>query len=212
MRVISTNISAAKTIVWQGKEVQTGIFKEPVKQPLILEKTDVLGDVVVDRKYHGGIDKACYLFSADHYPFWKERYPDLNWNYGMFGENLTVKNCDETNVNIGDVYEVGTATIQVSQPRQPCFKLGVRFNDQTVLKDFINQPYPGIYVRVLKSGEVRVGDDFRLVSNNPQGISVSEVFKVLYHKPYEKDLLDKVLAEEFLAEGCKSYIRKKYTL
>ena len=100
MKVISTNISQPKTVIWKGKEVTTGIFKEPVSEPLLLEKTDVKGDHVIDRRYHGGEDKACYMYSADHYPFWKERYEHLEWNYGMFGENLTVEGLQETDINM----------------------------------------------------------------------------------------------------------------
>jgi len=133
MKIISTNISNPKMVIWKNREVVTGIYKEPVDHAITLEKTDVKGDHVIDRRYHGGEDKACYLYSADHYPFWKERYPSLNWQYGMFGENLTVKGLEEEKINIGDTYKVGTAIVQVAQPRQPCFKLGIKFEDQSAI-------------------------------------------------------------------------------
>jgi MOSC domain-containing protein YiiM len=208
MEIVSTNIGAAKTIVWQNKEVTTGIFKAPVEQALLLESSDVKEDVVVDRESHGGLDKAVYLFSADRYEYWKEKYPNLEWNYGMFGENLTVKNCNEEEIFIGSTYQVGTAIVQVAQPRQPCYKLGVRFKTQRILKQFINQPYSGIYFRVLKNGTVKVGDTFKLIKSVENGITVAQVFNLLYQKQKDDILLNKVLNDEFLAKDLKSEIQK----
>ena len=210
MEIISTNIAEPKIVNWQGKEFKTGIFKYPVDYSLQLEKTDVKGDAVMDRKFHGGIDKACYLFSEDHYPFWKKKYPQLDWVYGMFGENLTVKNCNEKDIYIGDTYEVGSAIIQSSQPRQPCFKLGIRFNDQSVIKEFINQPFPGVYFRVIKEGKVKRGDKFNLIDRVEDGISIAEVFSVLYQKQEDNALISKALNNPFLSEDCKNNIEKKF--
>jgi len=207
MKIISTNIGAAKTIDWHGEKITTGIFKYPVAEPLLLESNDVKKDTVVDRKYHGGVDKAFYLFSADHYPFWKSKYTDLEWSYGMFGENLTVANCQETSIYIGDTYRVGSAVVQVSQPRQPCLKLGVRFNDVKVIKDFINQPYSGIYFRVIKSGEVKIGDIFELAERQKNPISVADTFSMLYRVFEDKKSVEKILNNSFLAEACKEDIR-----
>lgn len=125
MEIVSTNLGQKRIIEYNGQEVFTGMYKYPVKEPLSLEKTDVKGDDVIDRKYHGGIDKACYLYSSTHYDFWKTRYPNLNWVWGMFGENLSISNLDEANVLIGDIYQIGTAKVQVTQPRQPCYKLAI---------------------------------------------------------------------------------------
>ncbi len=150
MEIISTNIGQRKTVTLNGKRYETGIFKYSVNHHLQLGKLDVHGDNVIDRKYHGGIDKACYLYSEDHYPYWKNNYPELDWKHGMFGENLTVKNSNEKKIYIGDTYEVGSSIIQVSQPRQPCFKLGIRFKNQSITKKFIDYGYSGVYFRVIK--------------------------------------------------------------
>ncbi|UTW61705.1 MOSC domain-containing protein [bacterium SCSIO 12741] len=211
MKVISTNIGQRKTVIWQGQEVETGIFKDPVNHPLTLEATDVKGDHVIDRRYHGGVDKACYLYSVDHYAFWKEKYPDLDWSYGMFGENLSLSDCDERQVFIGDTYQAGSAVIQVSQPRQPCFKLGVRFGDQGVLKEFINQSYSGIYVRVLKPGEVSTGDELQLIERAENSVTVADVFRMLYHGAQDSETLEKVLANSWLSATNKEYLSKKYS-
>lgn len=208
MEIISTNLGKLTTIVWQNKTVETGIFKKPVQKSLSLEVGDVKNDIVADRKDHAGLDKSCYLFSADHYSFWKEKHPDLDWDFGMFGENLTVKNCNEKEINIGDTYKVGTAILQVSQPRQPCFKLGIRFNTQRIIKEFINQPYPGIYFRVLQEGDVKIGDLFTRIKRVKNGVSVSDSFKALYDKNTNPALITKLMSEEFLADSFKKDLAK----
>ena len=182
MRIITTNIGKATTITWNGKQEQTGIFKYPVDTPLFLGKTDVDRDTVIDRKHHAGTHKACYLFSADEYDFWKKQYPDLDWNWGMFGENLTVEGLNETEIRIGDIYTIGTAKVEVSQPREPCYKLGVRFEDQKILKKFIQRGRPGTYVRILEEGEVKAGDSLELVKRSDNSLTVTAFYNLLYDK------------------------------
>src|SRR5690606_8154941 len=109
MKIISTNIGNATTILWRGQEEKTGIYKYPVAEPIYLGTTDVAKDTVTDRKGHAGINKACLIFSADQYPFWKNEYPDLPWDWGIFGENLTVAGLDESVIRVGNVYRIGTA-------------------------------------------------------------------------------------------------------
>ena len=163
MQIISANIAKPATLLWSGKPVQTGIYKTPVKHPIFLGKNDVEGDTVSDRRVHGGEFKACYLFSADQYPYWQNLYPDLDWNYGMLGENLTVSCLNEKHITIGDIYKVGNALLQITQPREPCYKFGAKFGTQKVLKQFIEHGYPGTYVRVLEEGHVSKGDEFILI-------------------------------------------------
>lgn len=185
MRVISTNIGEKRLVNWRGKQVATGIFKYPVDRPIYLGKTDVTDDHVIDRKYHGGIDKAVYLYSADHYPYWKKKYPDLDWTYGMFGENLTIEGLDEAQLHIGDIFKIGSALIQLSEPRQPCFKLGIRFGTQQVLKQFIHCSYSGAYFRVLKEGEVKTGDSIHLQDSADESIQLSKVYRLSYSRSKE---------------------------
>jgi len=207
MKVISLNIGEKKTISWRGKPVQTGIFKYPVEGPILLGKTDVEGDVVYDRRYHGGISKACYLYSADHYPEWKKLFPELEWSYGMFGENLTIEGLQEKDFLIGDILRIGGATVQISQPRQPCFKLGVRFGTQTVLKKFIQKNQPGIYVRVLDPEKVFKEDAVELIERPHNSIRLLEVWDLLYKPNPDKDLLQFALDYPLLADGCKESLR-----
>lgn len=211
MQVISTNIAEPKTILWRGKKVQTGIYKKPVAVPIHLDKEDVKGDHVIDRRYHGGIDKACYIYALNHYPYWKEKYPDLDWEYGMFGENLTVKGFDEHKVRIGSIYKIGTATVQISRPRQPCYKLGVRFGTQKILKEFIDTLLSGVYLRIVEAGKVQIDDVFELIEENQNGISVAQLNTLIFHFDKEKhtDLLESALQDPLVSDSDKKYFAKK---
>lgn len=182
MKVIATNIGEKQSVNWKGKTVVTGIFKYPVKDGIILEKTDVQSDAVVDRNYHGGIDKACYAYSADYYDHWKQLHPELDWDHGMFGENLTIEGLDERELSIGDVFEVGKAIVEVSEPRQPCMKLNVRFSSSLAVKQFTDFGHCGAYFRVLKEGKVQPGDRMVLQSKGEPQLSVYDVFQMIYSK------------------------------
>ena len=208
MKVLSTNIGKPQLIEWRGQQIETGIYKYPVNEPIFLGSEDVVADHVIDRRYHGGVDKACYLYSADHYSFWKNKYPEVDFNWGMFGENITMSGLNESQINIGDSFQLGEAVVQVSQPRQPCFKLGVRFNDQKVVSDFWELPYPGIYLRIIKQGNVKNGDEMILLDRNIESLTVSRVFSIFSGNRENMELIDKALKEDFLAASCRRDIDK----
>jgi len=189
MQIVSTNIAKPTTIIFNSQEVITGIYKTPTKQSIYLGKENVKNDEVSDRKVHGGEFKACYMFSAEQYPHWKNLYPHLNWQYGMLGENLTVSGFDESQVLIGNIYKVGNALIQITQPREPCFKFGVKFGTQEVLKQFINHGYPGTYVRILEEGFVKTGDELILVESAKKSLTTFEFFKLLFSEEKDQKLL-----------------------
>jgi len=210
MKVISTNLGPKIKVAWKGKEIETGIFKSPVGTPIYLGKEDVQGDHVIDRRYHGGISKACYCYSADHYDFWKAKYPELNWDWGMFGENLTIEGLDESSIWIGDIYQVGQAKVCISKPRQPCFKLGIRFGTQQALKDFMEAPYPGTYLSILEEGAVQVGDTFQLLERNEQSVSVLAIYELLFRKEADQSIVNRALQLDSLGEGQLGTIRKKW--
>ncbi len=177
MKVISLNIGERKVVNYKGEIVETGIFKFPVNHPIFLGKEDVENDAVIDRKYHGGIDKAVYGYSQNHYVFWKELYPDLDWNYGMLGENLTISNLEETQIFVGNTYKLGEALLEVTKPREPCYKLGIRFGTQEILKQFWNSTKSGIYFKVLQTGKVNVGDELILVNQAKNSPTIAEVYE-----------------------------------
>jgi MOSC domain-containing protein YiiM len=189
MKIVATNLGEPKTISWKGEKEQTGIFKYPVDKPLLLEYSDVKGDAVMDRKHHAGEHKACYLFSSEEYDYWKNLYPNLKWDWGMFGENLTVQGLDENSLRIGDIYKIGNALVQVSQPREPCYKLGIRFNDQKIVQQFVERGRPGTYVRVLKEGTVKKEDTFQLQELSKNELTVAKFYQMIYtRKPSDADI------------------------
>lgn len=210
MKVIATNIGDRRSINYRGKTIETGIYKAPVKEGIFLEKEDVKGDAVVDRRFHGGIDKACYLYSAEAYEYWKPLYMDLDWKYGMFGENLTVLGLDEKLLKVGDRYQVGDAIVEISQPRQPCFKLGIRMGTQAILKQFMNTSLSGSYVRVIKNGMVKEGDIFHLIHEAIGNPTIFEIFHTLYQEKIYKSTINKILDCNLVPDSAKNDIKKRF--
>jgi MOSC domain-containing protein YiiM len=176
MKVVSVNIGERKIVEWNERLITTGIFKFPIGGPIFLDREEVRADTIIDRKHHGGIEQAVYGYSEDHYAHWKALYPDLEWTYGMFGENLTIQNLEETTLRVGDTYKLGEAIVEVTKPRQPCMKLGVRFGTQGVLKQFWHSTKSGIYFKVIQKGHVRVGDEMVLQKTDKSKPTISEVY------------------------------------
>lgn len=208
MKVISTNIAQPTKFLWNGKEIITGIYKKPTDVPIYLGKEDVRGDEVSDRKVHGGEFKACYLFSANQYPYWQNLYPNLEWNFGMLGENLTVENLDEKQLFIGDIYKLGNALVQITQPREPCFKFAHKFKNEAVLQQFITHGYSGTYVRVLEEGHVKTGDEFKLVEHKKDSISIFQFFELLYAKNKNKTHIRLILNNEALPKSKRERLKR----
>ncbi len=177
MKVISVNLGERKVLNYKGKIVETGIFKYPVNEPIFLGMEDVENDAIIDRKHHGGIEKAVYGYSENHYVYWKELYPDLEWNYGMLGENLTISNLEETEIFVGNTYKLGEVLLEVTKPREPCYKLGIRFGTQEIVKQFWNSTKCGVYFKVLQTGNVKVGDELILVNKSENSPTIAEVYE-----------------------------------
>lgn len=196
MKIISTNIAKPQFVTINGQRQQTGIFKKPTNQPIYLDKEEVKGDEISNRQVHGGEFKACYLFSADHYPHWKNLYPQLNWDYGMLGENLTVEGLDETQLHVGDIYKIGNALIQVTQPREPCTTFEAKMGTTDIMSQFVTHGRPGTYVRVLKPGNVSVGDHIELIEKAKNSISITEFFKIIFEHNKNQEHLKRLVENE----------------
>lgn len=207
MKVISTNLGKSTTIQWNGKEEQTGIYKYPTQNGIQLLKEDVENDTVIDRKHHGGVTKACYVYSADQYPYWKKLYPDLEWDWGMFGENLTIEDLDESKLRIGDTYKLGTSLVQITQPREPCYKLGIRFNDQKIIKQFVQHNYPGSYIKILETGIVSPGDEMILISQSENRLTINQYYQFLFAKTKDPEIIKLILSNDALPEYKKEKLR-----
>ena len=176
MKIISTNIGERQDIDWKGKTITTGIFKFPVNTPVFLDKEEVKGDAICNRKHHGGLAQAVYGYSQSHYEYWKTQYTALDWQYGMFGENLTIDNLEETEIHVGDTFRVGECILEATKQRDPCVKLGVRFNDMKIVKQFWNTTMCGVYFKVVQTGNVKVGDTFEPISKCSKNPTIADLY------------------------------------
>lgn len=202
MKIISTNTAEPVTFTWMNEEVTTGIYKKPTNERLFLTKEDVAKDEISDRLNHGGYYKACYVYPADDYAYWKELYPGLDWTWGMFGENLTLSDFDENEVKVGVIYKVGEALVQVAQYREPCYKLGHKFGTQKMIKQFVQHGIGGTYFSVLEEGHVQVGDEFVLIETPENTLSVAELFQLRFAKERDEHQLK-------IAATCKFISHKE---
>jgi len=175
MKIVSTNIGDKTEIFWKKKKVTTGIYKYPKNEPIFLDLEEVKGDEISDRKYHGGIDQAVYAYAQKHYEYWKPLYLDLDWNFGMFGENLTVDDLDETEIYVGDTFKVGETILEATLQRSPCFKLGIRFHNMNIVKQFWNTTMCGVYFKVLQTGYVKVGDVFEQIKSCLENPTIADL-------------------------------------
>lgn len=188
-RLLSVNVGMPRDVEHGGRTVSTGIFKEPVTGRARLDAMNLAGDGQADLEVHGGTHKAAYVYSADHYAFWRAELGRDDFNYGQFGENFTVEGCTEGEVYIGDVFRIGEVSVEVTQPRTPCFKLGLRMGDAKFPKRFLASGRSGFYVRVLEPGEVGAGDPVTRTADGPEHMSVLEVSRLMH---FERDDLARV--------------------
>jgi MOSC domain-containing protein YiiM len=159
MRVLSVNVGLPRQVVFNGQIVTTSIFKDPVKGPIMLRKLNLDGDRQADLTVHGGLDKAVYSYPAEHYDYWRKQFPNMDLIWGMFGENFTTEGLMEDAVNIGDQFQIGSAKLVATQPRMPCYKLGIRFGRMDVIRRFMASRRPGIYFTVKDIVRLYVRDD-----------------------------------------------------
>jgi MOSC domain-containing protein YiiM len=178
-KVISLNVGLPRTVNFRGQAVTTGIFKEPVKGRIILRRLNLDGDRQADLTVHGGPDKALYAYPAEHYGFWKKRLPNMKLPWGMFGENLTTEGMLEEQVNIGDVFRIGSSQVVATQPRMPCYKLGVKFGHMDIVRQFMESKLTGIYFRVLKEGDVGVDDEIELIRRDENNVTVKDIVRLV---------------------------------
>ena len=175
MKLLSVNVSQPKEVSHNGERIKTGIFKEPVSGRTMMRRLNLDGDGQGDLTVHGGIHKAVYVYPIEHYHYWKGELGRDDLTYGKFGENLTVEGMLEDAVHIGDVFRIGEALVEVSQPRVPCFKLGIKMRDPQIVKPFLQSERVGFYVRVLEEGEVGAGDRIERTKVGEEQMTVKEI-------------------------------------
>lgn len=198
MRVVSVNVGLPRETLWKGEAITTGIFKEPVEGPVRVVGVNLVGDGQADPAVHGSPDKAVYVYPAEHYPYWQEELDrDLPW--GMFGENLTVEGVPlENETAIGDRLRIGSAELVVTQPRLPCFKLGIRFNDAAMVRGFLRAGRTGYYARVATEGYLAASDQIELLARHPSTVPISEITRLFTRDRSDVDGLRRVLAVDAL--------------
>ncbi|HEX8163412.1 MAG TPA: MOSC domain-containing protein [Pyrinomonadaceae bacterium] len=208
MRLVSVNVGRPRLAEWRGRLVSTGIFKEPVAGRVMLRRLNLDGDRQADLTVHGGRDKAVYAYPSEHYPRWRAELPHPQLAYGGFGENFTTEGLDETTVNVGDEFRVGSARVVATQPRQPCFKLGLRFGRADMVRLFHESRRSGFYLAVLEEGEVGAGDAFELVRRDEHNVAVADLYGLFSGDAASPDLLRRALDVEALPEGWRSALRE----
>jgi MOSC domain-containing protein YiiM len=218
MKIVSLNIGLPRDVVWHGHTVTTGIFKSPVDGPVTARKLNLDGDRQADLSVHGGEYKAVYVYPFEHYDYWKKKLPGRDLPLGVFGENLTTEGLLETEVHIGDRFAVGktgragisdgSAEFTVTQPRLPCYKLGVRFEADDMVKKFLASRRIGFYFAVTKEGQVAAGDEIKLLSRDPNAISIAafvELFVTKSWKPADINQIRRLFDLPSLPNDWKSY-------
>ena len=175
MKLLSVNVSQPKEVSYNGERIKTGIFKEPVSGRTMMRRLNLDGDGQGDPSVHGGVHKAVYVYPIEHYDYWKRELGRDDLTYGKFGENLTVEDMLEETVHIGDVFRIGEALVEVSQPRVPCFKLGIKMRNPRIVKPFLASERVGFYVRVLEEGEVGAGDAIERTKVGEGQMTVKEI-------------------------------------
>jgi MOSC domain-containing protein YiiM len=208
MKLISVNVGLPRELEWQGRTVTTAFFKTAVEGPVELRRHNLEGDRQADLSVHGGPTKAVYLYPVQHYAYWQEELPDSDLPWGSFGENFTVEGIDEETVCIGDEFRVGQATVVVTEPRMPCFKLGVKFGRADMVKRFLKSQRSGFYVGVVEEGPVQAGDVLERLSKHPDGLSVADVTRLYTTEKGNVELLRKAVSVSALPESWRGYFNR----
>jgi MOSC domain-containing protein YiiM len=212
MQLVSLNTGLPREVTWRGAVVTTGIFKQPVEGRVALRKLNLDGDGQADLTVHGGEFKAVYCYPLVHYDYWKRELPGRDLPPAIFGENFTAEGMLEDTVHLGDRFSVGSAEVVVTQPRLPCYKLGIRFQSDDMVKRFLASGRTGFYFAVTREGEVGAGDKIEAVARDPNGVPVSEITRLYIANRYEEadvQSVKRALRVAALPESWKQYFRER---
>jgi MOSC domain-containing protein YiiM len=184
LRIVSLNLGLPRDVIWHGQTVTTGIYKHPVQGPVRARKLDLDGDRQADLTVHGGEHKAVYVYPVEHYAYWKKKLPGRDLPPGVFGENFTTEGLLETEVHIGDRFAIGSAEFTVTQPRLPCYKLGVRFEADDMVKKFLASRRTGFYFAVTKEGQVAANNEIKPLTSDATGITIAAFLELFLAKKW----------------------------
>jgi len=209
MKLISVNVGLPREVHWHGKVVRTSIWKDPVAQRTYVSKLNVEGDRQSDLSVHGGAEKAVYAYPSEHYSYWRSNLPDIDLPWGAFGENFTTEGLLENQICVGDHVQIGSAEFVVTQPRMPCFKLGIRFDRMDMVKRFLMSKRTGFYFVVLREGEVGAGDPIYVGDRQEGGVTITDIVNLYTVDSENQDLLRRATELTALPDGWKEYFRKR---
>jgi MOSC domain-containing protein YiiM len=202
-------------VEWRGRIVTTGIYKQPVAGRVALRKSNLEGDGQADLTVHGGEAKAVYCYPLAHYDYWKAVFPNRIFPIGMFGENFTTEGLSEDTVLLGDRFAIGSAEVVVTQIRLPCYKLGVRFESDDIVRRFLASARTGFYTAVTREGTVAAGDEIALIGREPISISVAEMTRLFVKKQFSASDIASVkrtFSIGALPDSWKEYFRERAEL
>lgn len=211
MSIVSVNVGLPREVVWKGRSVVTGIFKQPVDGRVTMRTLNLSGDKQADLTVHGGPSKAVYAYPAEHYAYWREELPEMELPWGMFGENLTTLGLLETDVHIGDRFRIGHAEVMVTEPRMPCYKLGLKFGRDDIIKRFLASRRTGFYFAVLKEGDIGAEDAIQRISQDAHGVAVADVTHLYANKLGNIELLQRAIQVEALPWSWRTYFQARLT-
>jgi len=209
MKLLSVNVSRPREVAHESETIRTGIFKSPVEGRVMLGTLNLDGDGQADLVGHGGIYKAAYAYSVENYDYWQRELGRTDFAFGHFGENFTVEGMVEDEIHVGDVFRVGGALIEVTQPRVPCYKLGIKMGLRGFEKKFLASGRVGYYLRVLEEGEVGAGDVLRRVRTDPERMTVREICHLLYFDPENLQGARKALRIRALSPGWRQSFEER---
>jgi len=205
VKLLSINVGLPREVSRQGKTILTGIFKDPVKGPVMLRTLNLDGDKQADLSVHGGPSKAVYVYPGEHYQYWRSELPGMNLIWGAFGENFTTEGLLEGEINIGDRFRIGKAEVMVTEPRMPCYKLGIKFGNPKMVKRFLASRRTGFYFAVMREGRVEAGDGLELLNRDGNNITVADITRLYAFERNDLKTLERAVRVEALPEGWRSY-------
>lgn len=209
MKLISVNVGLPRQVTWQGKDVMTGIFKDAVAGPVRLRTLNLDGDKQADLSVHGGPSKAVYVYPYEHYEFWRHELPEMNLPFGMFGENFTTEGMLENSINIGDRYRIGNAEVMVTEPRMPCYKLGIKFGRADIIKRFLASRRTGFYLAVLKEGDVEAGNEIEPLGRDRNDVTVADITRLYAFEKDDLKTLSRALETAALPQSWRDYFKSR---
>jgi MOSC domain-containing protein YiiM len=209
MHIISVNVGLPREVRWKGRRVSTGIFKQPVAGRVAVRRLNLDGDRQADLTVHGGEKKAVYAYPAEHYDYWRQELPGVELPWGTFGENLTTWRLLEDAVNVGDRFRVEAALLQATQPRLPCYKLGVKFGREDMVRRFLASGRYGWYFAVVEEGEVGAGDTIERVHRDPHDITVADIARLYLHERDNIAMMQRAIEHQGLPDGWRAYFQEQ---